>query len=154
MSPPLDDAEKGREFTDRVLRGDELPPEFRDEVPPECTDEALALRFSEDHAHDLRYVAAWGKWLEWTGTRWKHDTTLATFDRARFVCRRASSSCDNIKVAAKVASASTVAAVERLAKADRKHAATVEQWDADPWLLNTPGGTVDLRTGKMRRHLP
>jgi len=154
MNPPLDDAEKGREFADRVLRGDELPPEFRDEVPPECTDEALALRFSEDHAHDLRYVAAWGKWLEWSGTRWKPDVTLATFDRARFVCRRASSSCDNIKVAAKVASASTVAAVERLAKADRKHAATVEQWDADPWLLNTPGGTVDLRTGKMRRHLP
>ena len=27
------------------------------------------------------------------------------------------------------------------------HAATTDQWDADPWLLNTPGGVVDLRTG-------
>jgi putative DNA primase/helicase len=43
-------------------------------------------------------------------------------------------------------------AVERLARADRAHAATVEQWDADPWLLNTPGGTVDLRRGELRPH--
>jgi len=154
MTEPLDTPEGGREFADRVLRGDELPPEFRDEVPPECTDEALALRFSEDHAHELRHVAAWGKWLEWDGARWRPDATLATFNRARIVCRRASSQCENIKVAAKVASASTVAAVERLAKADRRHAATVEQWDADPWALNTPGGTVDLKTGKTRKHVP
>ena len=52
----------------------------------------------------------------------------------------------------KIATAQTVAAIERLARADRRHAATVEQWDADPWLLNTPGGTVDLRTGKLHRH--
>src|SRR5262249_43339959 len=28
--------------------------------------------------------------------------------------------------------------------------ATPEQWDAKPFLLNTPGGTVDLRTGNLR----
>jgi putative DNA primase/helicase len=43
-----------------------------------------------------------------------------------------------------------VSAVERLARADRHHAATAEQWDIDPWLLNTPGGVVDLRTGVIR----
>jgi putative DNA primase/helicase len=40
--------------------------------------------------------------------------------------------------------------VERLARSDRRHAATVEQWDVNPWLLNTPGGVVDLRTGELR----
>lgn len=30
----------------------------------------------------------------------------------------------------------------------------VEELDKDPFLLNTPGGTVDLRTGKMRPHDP
>lgn len=55
-------------------------------------------------------------------------------------------------MASAVASAKTVAAVVRLAKADRRHAATVDQWDADPWLLNTPGGVVDLRTGAIRPH--
>ena len=33
-------------------------------------------------------------------------------------------------------------------------AATTEQWDADPWMLNTPDGVVDLRTGKVRSHRP
>src|SRR5262249_4428793 len=31
-------------------------------------------------------------------------------------------------------------------------AASVDQWDADPWLLNTPAGTIDLRSGRMRAH--
>jgi putative DNA primase/helicase len=43
-----------------------------------------------------------------------------------------------------------VYAVERLASADRRHAAVIEQWDADPWALNTQGGIVDLRTGVLR----
>ena len=42
--------------------------------------------------------------------------------------------------------------MERLAEADRRHAATASQWDSDPWLLNTPTGTVDLLTGDLRRH--
>jgi putative DNA primase/helicase len=42
--------------------------------------------------------------------------------------------------------------VEKLARADRRLAASPEQFDADPWLLNTPAGTVDLRTGELRKH--
>jgi putative DNA primase/helicase len=49
-------------------------------------------------------------------------------------------------------SAKTVAAVERLARSDQRLAATVDQWDRDPWLLNTPAGTVELKTGSMREH--
>ena len=43
-----------------------------------------------------------------------------------------------------------MADVEHLLRSDRRIAATVEQWDADPRLLNTPEGTVDLHTGKLR----
>ena len=69
------------------------------------------------------------------------------------ICRAASVECrETPNIASRIASAATVAAVERLARADRRHAATVEQWDSDPWLLNTPGGTVDLRTGRVRLH--
>jgi len=35
--------------------------------PPAFTDEALALRFAELHAADLRYVAAASKWFIYTG---------------------------------------------------------------------------------------
>ena len=56
------------------------------------------------------------------------------------------------KIAAKVASASTVAAVERLARADRRHAAVSDQWDSDPWLLNMVSGIIDLKTGLVTPH--
>jgi putative DNA primase/helicase len=120
--------------------------------PPDFTDEALALRFTERHSEHLRYVHMWGRWLIRDSAVWRFDETLHVLNLARAVCRSASSECSNVKVAAIVASAKTVAAVERLAKADRRHASTVDQWDADPWLLNTPSGVVDLTTGQVRPH--
>lgn len=120
--------------------------------PPAFSDEALALRFAELHASDLRYVAQWARWLSWDGTRWHLDDTLAAFDLVRKVCRAAAAECNKEKIATVLASAKTVAAVERLARSDRRLAATVDQWDTDPWLLNTPGGIVNLRTGKLRPH--
>ena len=126
---------------------------FIDAIPAEFSDENLTLRFTAEHGGTLRFVYGWGRWYEWDGAVWRPDETLKVFDMARRVCRTASAECDKEKVAAMVASAKTVAAVERLAKADRRHAATVDQWDADPWLLNTPGGVVDLRTGALRRHM-
>ncbi len=49
-------------------------------------------------------------------------------------------------------SANTIAAVERLARSDPRLVATPDQFDRDPWLLNTPAGTVELKTGQMRKH--
>ena len=114
------------------------------------TEDALALAFTRRYHRDWRYVAAWGRWLVWDGQRWRTENTLAATDLIRGVCRQMAVRADNPKVAAKLASASTVGGVERLARADRRHAATTDEWDADPWLLNTPGGVVDLKTGRKR----
>ena len=38
-----------------------------DNGAPEPTDDHIADVFAEEHRNDLRYVAAWGKWFEWTG---------------------------------------------------------------------------------------
>jgi putative DNA primase/helicase len=120
---------------------------------PEFSEDSLAARFTQRHADDLRYVAAWGRWLQWDSTRWVQDDTLHVFDRAREICRAASAECaTKPTVAARVASAATVAAIERLVRADRRHAAVVDQWDSDAWLLNTPDGIVDLRTGDIEVH--
>ena len=86
------------------------------------------------------------------GSRWERESTLLAYDLARLICRDAASSCRNAKLRAKLSSAATVAAVERLARADRCHASTTEIWDRDPWLLNTPGGVVDLHTGHVAPH--
>ena len=114
------------------------------------TEDALALSFTRRYHRDWRYVAAWGRWLVWDGQRWRTEDTLAATDLIRSVCRQTAVRADNPKVAAKLASASTVGGVERLARADRRHAATTDEWDADPWLLNTPGGVVDLKSGRKR----
>src|ERR1022692_1281267 len=87
----------------------------------------------------------------WDRMRWVDDDTLHVFDLVRGICRAESAECGDAKerAAMKIAAAQTVTAIERLARADRRHAALVEQWDADPWLLDTPGGTVDLHTGEL-----
>jgi D5 N terminal like len=118
--------------------------------PPEFSDEALAICFAERHAGNLRHIAEWDKWMAWEGTRWCFDKTLHAFDRARQICRDAASQANDPRVRMAVASAKTVYAVARLARTDRRLAATTEQWDANPWLLNTRGGIVDLHTGEMR----
>jgi len=108
-----------------------------DQVPA-YSEEALALRFAQDHAKDTRFLAARGKWLFWAGTHWEFDDTLAYYDKARAVCRGAAAKCSEPRVASVIASAKTVAAVERLAKADRRLAATIDQWDGQPDIFNTP----------------
>jgi putative DNA primase/helicase len=132
----------------------DLSPEaFLDGASPAFSDDSLAQRFDDRHAADLRFVASWGQWFRYDGTRWRQDDTLHAFDLARRVCREASAEC-NGKPGEKtaLASAKTVAAVERLARSDRRIAATIDQWDADPWLLNTPDGVVNLQTGTKRAH--
>jgi putative DNA primase/helicase len=104
--------------------------------------DAVALAFARCYGETFRYVAKWNRWLEWDGVRWRFEDTLNAFDKARALLRASSDG------AAK-ADAKTVAAVVTLARADRLIAATHEQWDADPWLLGTPKGTVDLRTGEL-----
>jgi putative DNA primase/helicase len=123
-------------------------------LPPRYSEEAVALRFSRTYADDLRYVVRWGHWVRWDGTRWVEDDTLRVFDLARGICREASAECGDAdaKTALRLASKATSAAVERLSAADRRHAASAKQFDTDSWLLNTPTGTIDLRTGELRQH--
>ncbi|MHC2792594.1 putative DNA primase/helicase [Mesorhizobium jarvisii] len=125
-----------------------------DTRPPAFTDEALALRFAAKHCGVFRYVAKWNRWLVFDGRRWAPDETVNVFDRVRETCRQAAAACNEMRVGKTLASAKTVAAVEKLAKADRRLAATTDQWDADPWLLNTPGGVVDLKAGLVLPHSP
>lgn len=115
----------------------------------ELSDDAIALAFSARHGNDLLHVAAWGHWLRWDGARWARDTTLAVFDLARLICRQHAA---DARDGTRVASAQKVAAVVSLARSDRRHAREGAAFDADPWLLNTPGGVVDLRTGMTRAH--
>lgn len=129
------------------------PDSAPEEVPPEFADDTLALNFSDRYGAELRYVAAWSRWFRWDRQVWKHDDTLKVYDLCRSTCRTyAVNAPPNVQKI--IISGKTIAAVEKLIRTDRRHAATVDQWDSDPWLLNTPAGIVDLRTGDPMPHNP
>jgi putative DNA primase/helicase len=115
---------------------------------PHDSEDALALIFADRHADGLRYVAEWNRWLQWNGTRWCRDRTELAFDYSREICRDAATKA-NASDRKRLASAATVAAVARLARADRRIAAATDEWDANANLLNTPGGVVHLPSGEI-----
>jgi len=123
-------------------------------ITPAFTEDALASNFVARHSHDLRYVASWNKWLEWSGQRWQIDDTMKSFDYARIVCREAACHADKERVVNILSSAKTVAAVEKFAKTDRQIAATIDQWDTAEHYLNTPNGLVDLTSNQTRANQP
>jgi len=128
---------------------------MKDDVAPTYSDEDLALRFAEQHADNLRYVSELGKWYCWDGKCWRRDKKLLGFNYARKICRAAAIECNDAPHRLRnLTSAKTVAAVEKLARSDDRLAAIIEQWDADTWMLNTPDGVIELRTGKLREHRP
>jgi putative DNA primase/helicase len=127
-----DDYQATRTSTGVVL----LRPNVKAETS-ELTEDALALRFSERHADDLRYIATKGTWLKWDGARWYPEATHMAFDLARQSCRADAQAYGNGRAPNSVYSAKTIAAVERMAKADRRQASTIEEWDADKSAFNT-----------------
>jgi putative DNA primase/helicase len=102
------------------------------------TEDELAEDFTRRHHHHLRYVAAWGAWMRWTGQHWQREATLEAFDLARAVCRDAAAGLKDPRQRARILSAATRAAVENLARSDRAHAAVTEQWDPDLFSLHEP----------------
>jgi putative DNA primase/helicase len=106
----------------------------------EETEDSLALKFASLNPQ-LRYVSIWGKWMRWNQTVWQADETLWISDLVRKHLRLF------VPYKRVFLKATSVAAVEKLIRSDRRYAATVDQWDADDHLLNTPTGMIDLNDG-------
>ncbi|MEN9726667.1 MAG: hypothetical protein RL434_1033 [Pseudomonadota bacterium] len=131
-----------------------------DAMDGELTEDILAEQFidaltlgawegaEEDPASVFRFVSS--KWYEWDGKCWGEERTLRIFDRIRAFLRDRSDPGSQRRLG----SAATVAAVEKLARSDRRCATLPEAFDSDPFLLNTGSGIVDLRTGEVRPHNP
>ena len=112
------------------------------------SDDALALELGRlDFDQNARFVAEWGTWLFWKGKLWDKSKVEA-FTRVREYLRHKTPSRERGEQ--NLRSASTVNSVERLARSNPLSYAIPEAFDSDLMLLGTPGGTVDLRTGKMR----
>lgn len=67
----------------------------------------------------------------------------------RTTCRLAASGCDLPGDVKRLGSWKTIQAVERIAASDPAVAVTQAAFDADPMLLNTPSGVINLETGEV-----
>ncbi|MFC0340770.1 phage/plasmid primase, P4 family [Paracoccus niistensis] len=121
---------------------------------------------------DAKYVDKLGSWFLWDGKAWRRVEKREEFTRVRdFIAERVqdvrsyaediapllTTDADRKKMRqwakaerARLQDAQTIAAVERLARSNKASAVVHDDFDADPSLLGTPGGVVDLRTGMLR----
>ena len=113
------------------------------------TEDWAARTFAERRAGKLLFCHDTGSWHEWTGAAWVPNRVQVAFQYARELARELCADEDP-KTRYVSSKTSFAAGVERFCRADPVFAVTAEIWDRDPWLLGTPGGTVDLRTGEMR----
>jgi putative DNA primase/helicase len=114
------------------------------------TEGSVAAAFARAHGDALRFDHDSGSWLHWDGAIWRRERTELAYRWAHQRAKELAAKADNAKAIISAGKASFAAGVERLAQSDRVFAVTSEIWDADPWLLGTPGGTVDLKTGELR----
>ena len=119
---------------------------------PAFSEDHLALVFAERYGNEFRHVKNLG-WLRWDGQRWSPDDRKTVFDCARALCREFAARAHKT-LKRTVASAKTRAAIVSLAESDQRLAAVADEFDQDPWLLNIPGGTLELKTGRLRPHDP
>ena len=152
--------------------------EIASDEPRSHTDDGNAYRLIDLNADDLRYLHGLG-WLVWDGTRWAVDAAGEMTRRARDIVRRLYDQAHAARAtyleenpsatetdakknpivralmshAKSSGSARGVHSMIDLAASDARIViGDASDLDADPWLLNAPNGTVDLRTGELRAH--
>lgn len=113
------------------------------------TEDLAACEFAAIYRDRLRFCHDTGAWYEWNGSIWQPNRTGLAYQWARELARRLSLS-EPDKVRYVVNKTSFASGVERFARSDPDFAVTAEVWDSDLFLLGTPCGTVDLRTGTLR----
>tara|TARA_R110000772_G_scaffold30535_1_gene75773 strand:+ start:6905 stop:9487 length:2583 start_codon:yes stop_codon:yes gene_type:complete len=109
----------------------------------------LMLAFSALHQGQYAYLYGLGRWHQWDGTRWREDAAGTVFEAIRVMMQRF-----NHQDKASLAKFSLVQTIERSARTSAPLARNPADFDADPYLINTPAGTIDLRSGDMRPHTP
>lgn len=139
---------------------------------PDLSHDELALDLGRaGWSSDARYCAPLGGWLLWRGQHWEPEPGMKPMamvrgfvrNKARLLVEWAERRATTLEPAAgeklvawaksqakTLRQDASIAAVERLARSNVKALAVPDQWDADDFLLGTPGGTVDLRTGELR----
>jgi putative DNA primase/helicase len=137
-----------------------------------CTDVGNAARLAAAYGRDLLWAPGL-EWLHWDGKRWVQDTTgyvlhlaarvsqlirgelgdlLDGADGRRLHPEEEARAAELDAWATACEQAGRIKAAADLLVTRRELHAAVEDLDADPLLLNSPTGTINLRTGQCRLH--
>ncbi|WP_323771981.1 phage/plasmid primase, P4 family [Antarctobacter sp.] len=160
--PPWEDERLHREFQAllrRNIRSNGPMPSTLGEnekqgIAPDKSEDAIAESLALQHGSDLKHVAQWRTWFQWTGQVWSRDETGAVREAVRMICRAIASSCERAPEARRISSDRTITASLRIAASDPGISTRTSDWDAHPMLLNTPIGIIDLETGELLPHDP
>jgi putative DNA primase/helicase len=132
--------------------------------PIVITEMANARRLIGAHGEDLRYSKQLGCWFVWDSRRFVEDLTGRAQQLAQDVVHSTldvvgaesddQTKREKFKAWLAAQRASSVRGVLDLAWSEPGVAVTVDELDADPWLLNLENGVLDLRTLGFRDHDP
>ncbi len=126
------------------------------------TDLGNAERLVEILDGDARYCVQRRKWLVWEGDKWVWDTGPRMQKFAKKMVRMLYIEAAHVRFtpeekeamahALNSQKARTLRAALELAQNEPGVQIEMDALDADPWLLNCPNGTLDLKTGELREH--
>lgn len=153
-----------------------------DEGVRNLSEDGLALILGDmwqtEHGSRVRYVPSMEQWRVWMDYRWAHDDAglveRSALDKLRElgqeVVKRAKQVADrdpSLKEHERRKLIASAEAQENRLRSQRVRRAALatagvhariatkaDRWDNDPWMLATPGGMVDLRTGALRPATP
>lgn len=136
---------------------DEQPPEIeRSYDSTDLNDIGNAQHYATAYENELRYCAAWGKWLCWDGTRWRIDDEGRPLKLAKELVNRMFNDAMEIRGTEIFKHVCDTAQLSRLkamiALAGPELPIKVEELDQDGWILNCRNGVVDLTSGTIRPH--
>lgn len=103
----------------------------------------------------LLFCKAYG-WLSWTGTHWSADDGVAARNELFVLLRNTAATGTEAdrKAATSCMNDGPQRGVLSIASLLPEFHVTLDQLDADPWLLNLANGTYDLDSGQLKEHDP
>lgn len=114
------------------------------------TEETLALEWVGNNRSNWRFDHGIQRWFHWDGFRWRQDGTREALQSIRKHLAEVAKGTPgtNSKACPGLAKASVAKGTETFCQIDERVAVEHDVWDPDVFLLGTPAGVIDLRTGQ------
>lgn len=118
------------------------------------TEDGVSRALVDRLQHALRYCPQRSSWLVWDGTRWAWDEAGVHREHLKAIARQLPDNDVWKQHRKRMLSARGVEGAAKLASTDPRIVVNAHDLDANPWILNTPSGVVDLHTGELRPASP